>query len=150
MNATDILEIKTFASLDTVGTENYIRYGISDPRRFLNGEARGAIPDIIDVQLELSDSTGTLLYQHDALHLKRVQHVPSQQTVWSGQFIDQKASLTWVWDFYRILSHVVLQVTKDGSSQQADNLLAVCQKLNAGAILTLAVADRIMQKHTIR
>lgn len=147
MHTPDALQLTSFAPLDTVGTENYLRYGASDPGRFVTASSEIAIitPKTVSIRLEFADTAGKLLYTFDDLELTRTHHEPMQTTAWSTDITDHYAHLKWVWDFYRMLSYVDLRITSTDPAPPADflNMFGSCAKL------TITVADQITQHHII-
>jgi hypothetical protein len=106
------LELNLFADLDTVGAENYIRYGAGGPRRYVTTPVEHAIvtPDHVLISLEITRPDDALLFKAQQISLQRTGHAPQQRTIWSVQLPDYHVQMTWVWDFFRMLSFLRLRV----------------------------------------
>lgn len=106
-----ITEVRLFAPLDTVGTENYLRYGVEGPRHYVMGLIESVVtPEDINIQLEIVALDATVKFDMMNIQLKRLAHEPQHQTVWGSYNADIHAQIIWIWDFFRMLSSIQLQV----------------------------------------
>jgi hypothetical protein len=152
------LELAIFAPLDTVGTENYIRYGNNGPQHALSSSGeRPAPPATIEIKLELSKADGTIIHQLDALTLHRSAHQPQQRTEWTAHHAGFHTRLVWVWDFFRMLSYCRLRIeapaNQDQTTSEETTLFQAVQGLTTDDRLTIQVetaAGPITQHHTLQ
>ncbi|MCB9436814.1 MAG: hypothetical protein H6673_07435 [Anaerolineales bacterium] len=106
-------KVQFLASLDTVGTENYIRYGVSGPQRYLKSSNQPTIPTPTSIQILISliAADEKVMLALDAFSLQRSEHIPDNRTIWSGTH--QNSQWVWVWDFYRMLSILTVEPAPD-------------------------------------
>ena len=105
--------LESFAPLDAVGAENYIRYGVSGPKRYITGSPESIpTPEEITVQLEIAD-----VLTIDDFVLTRIDHIPLQYTVWLGY--RKNIHLIWVWDFYRMISYIRINLKEEKQARAA-------------------------------
>lgn len=116
--------LQLFAPLDTVGTENYIRYGVSGPQRYLKSSSQPTIPTptSVQVRISLTGADQAVLVELEPFTLQRVEHIPDTRTVWSATH--QNTRWVWVWDFYRMLSLLTLEPAPDLAAH-----LQTCQQI---------------------
>ena len=116
------------APLHIVAASNYLRFG-AGRRGTMDSD-----PDLLPVSLSLTGAAGACLYTLDGLHLVKSESGP-RQIVWSGIALQEGIQIGWVWDFFRVLSHVILRrrdfeaggvsrglVAALGGSQRGDSL----------------------------
>lgn len=106
-------KVQFFAPLDTVGTENYIRYGVSGPQRYLKSSNQPTIPTPTSVQVQISlvAADEKVVLALEPFGLQRSEHVPDNRTTWSGTH--QGSQWVWVWDFYRMISSLTVEPAPD-------------------------------------
>ena len=90
------------APLHIVAASNYLRFG-AGRRGTMDSD-----PDLLPVSLSLTGAAGACLYTLDGLHLVKAEAGP-RQVVWSGIALPEGIQIGWVWDFFRVLSHVILR-----------------------------------------
>lgn len=100
------LVVQSSALLDTVPTENYVRYGgCAVPRYGVGQPAPAAVPPLSRLVVTLS-LRGQMLPDLTLTILDNT----VRQVVWNGYDRLRRLQTAWVWDFYRIQSHLVLRV----------------------------------------
>jgi len=139
------------ALLSSVAVQNYVCYS----RPPAGGSPEDPATLTLDIAIE--DATQQPRWQQVAAQLKSLE-TTDRQIMWSGYDVVRHLQVIWVWDFYRIQSHVALRVMlpPEGSEdvnptwQQAlDGLRAVTQ----GDVLRASVRSScgdIFQVHTIQ
>ena len=129
------LVLRTSAVLESVATENYIRNrGCARP---LYPEDAGQESDFlaalkVDLALRGTDASSQNVMQGVAheLHLAcrgvTLTHRESSpdQVVWRGYQRARHLQVAWIWDFYRIQSHVMLRVLLGKHHQEPDGVWA--------------------------
>lgn len=131
--------VQFFAPLDTVGTENYIRYGVSGPQRYLKSSNQPTIPTptTVLVQINFIATDQSVLLKLEPFALQRTEHIPDTCTVWSANH--QETRWVWIWDFYRMLSILSLEPAPELAA-----LLPQCQMI---AIRVDNQSAQISQSH---
>ena len=139
------------AVLSSVAVQNYVCY--SRPPAGAPIEE----PATLTLDVSLEDGAGAPRWQQVAAQLKSLE-VSDRQIMWSGYDVVRRLQVIWVWDFFRIQSHVALRVMlpPDGADdvnptwQQAlDGLRDVAP----GDVLRASVRSScgdIFQAHTIQ
>lgn len=142
------LELRLFDILDTVGTENYVRYGASGPRHYglIVPESSLLTPDQLHLNLSLLKADQSTALSLESIALDCADHQPQQQTVWLANLPDQHLYLTWVWDFFRMSSYLHLRLDiPDASSQATEKwttLYQAIQQAQAGDVIRVHVESR--------
>jgi hypothetical protein len=152
--------VQATAVLESVATTNYACYGRPGvprypiPRRTGNGQE----PSELCVELMARGADGSLRLA--CLDLTLNQHDKTdQRVVWTGYHAAQHLQVIWVWDFFRIQSHVALRVAEPLPFPTGENLIPGPSPLNGeggfregldaawqdalAAIRALAVGDQI-------
>jgi hypothetical protein len=115
------LVVQSTALLESVSTGNYACYGRGGvprypaPRRSGNGQE----PDELCVELMVRSADGALRLACLDLTLKNLERT-GQRVVWSGYSAPQHMQVIWIWDFYRIQSHVALRVAEPPKGVEPD------------------------------
>lgn len=91
------------AVLSSVAVQNYVCY--SRPPAGAPAEE----PATLTLDLALEDAAQQARWQQIAAQLKSLE-VTERQVMWSGYDVVRRLQVIWVWDFYRIQSHVALRV----------------------------------------
>lgn len=91
------------AVLSSVAAQNYTCYS-RPPASASAGE-----PATLTLDIALEDAAQAPRWQQVAAQLKSLD-VSDRQVMWSGYDMVRRLQVIWVWDFYRILSHVALRV----------------------------------------
>lgn len=152
------LELRLFDQLDTVGADNYIRYGASGPRRYVSGRVESAVltPDHVPVILEFARANKNALLKLEALSLQRTEHIPHQRTVWAATLPDSHMQIVWIWDFFRMLSCLQIRVdvppAKEKPNGDWQKLHETFKKLNVQDTIILEVdsrSGRISQRYVL-
>ncbi len=142
----DWLDIISFAPLNTIGAENYLRYGIDGPRHYVMGLSEHVVPtpDTITVQVELIRPDDDVLFGGLTVMLKRSEHRPDERTVWQAYDKITHTQWVWAWDFFRMLSQLRLRVkhSPDKAHGIWAELLTATQKLAVGDHITLHVESK--------
>lgn len=141
------LELRTQATLDTIGTENYIRYGTAGPKRHVVGVTEpNPIPKSLTVQISLrfADQIETQAVL-ESLILHRIRHIPEQQTTWGVHDPARGLQLLWMWDFYRMVSLVHLRLCV--ADVQSSSLFMTLKALQPQAHLILDIRQQAGQVH---
>lgn len=140
-------QIKLFAPLDTVGTENYLRYGLEGPRHYVMGIIESVpTPENITIQLEVIGSDSTAKFNADDIQLKRLAHEPQNQTVWGIHNPSLHTQIIWIWDFFRMLSSIQLSVETPQSppeNEQWAKLASTLQTLVPNDQLIIRVHNNV-------
>jgi hypothetical protein len=106
------LVLQATAILESVAAENYVRYsGDSVPRYGVIQPAARPVPDpeVFTLSLALSGARQQTRLACPALPMKLLEGTEERLT-WSGTDLDQHLQVVWVWDFFRVQSHVALRV----------------------------------------
>ncbi len=142
------LELQTQATLDTVGAENYIRYGVVGPKRQVVGITEpNPIPTSLTVQISVqyaAPSMAQVVLENLILH--RVHHVPDQQTTWAIHDPAQQLQVVWAWDFYRMLSYVRLRLC---ATDEESVLFGALKTLQPNTHLLLDVKEQAGHVHQV-
>lgn len=130
--------------LDVVSASNYLGFGAG---------SRGATagdPDLLPACLSLIDAGGNVLYTLEDLRLVKSEASP-RQIVWAGFALHEGYQIGWVWDFFRVLSHVILRQRTLGAGDEPGGLAAALDRVQAGDSLRLAInaAGGFAQSHVI-
>lgn len=155
---TRMLEIIAFASLDVVGTENFLRYGPTGPLRYVKGIPEGHnSPQNLHAALELKSAWENANAITHNITFWRTYHEQGEKAVWASNDRGLRAQMMWVWDFYRMLSYfqmrVELSTEKDKATGDWAALLKELQNINEEGALTLRVTTKsgeIFQRHTLK
>ena len=105
----DWLVLRTSAVLESVATQNYVKYrGCAVPRypqpSLRDGDYLAALP----VDLLLADGEGSPRLLRRGLTLTH-RESSLDGVVWRGYQRMYHVQVAWIWDFYRIQSHVMLR-----------------------------------------
>jgi hypothetical protein len=134
------LVVQATALLESVATSNFACYGRAgvprypSPRRVGNGQE----PDELCVELMVRSADGTLRLACLDLTLKHLEK-SDQRVVWSGYNPAQHLQVIWIWDFYRIQSHVALRAAEPPKGADPD----AAWKSAADAIRAVVAGDQI-------
>ncbi len=103
------LVVGSSALLQSVATENYACYGGGGvPRYGFTPSTQPADPSILTVTLTLCAADGGARLTLTGLELRYLEGT-GQQMTWGGFDRARRLQVVWVWDYYRIQSHVVLR-----------------------------------------
>lgn len=91
------------AVLSSVAVQNYVCY--SRPPAGASPEA----PATLTLDLVIEDAAQRPRWQQVAVPLKSIEST-DRQIMWSGYDVVRRLQVIWVWDFFRIQSHVALRV----------------------------------------
>jgi len=151
------LVVQASALLEAVSTSNYACYGRGGVPRYpiARRTGNGQDPAELCVEMRVRSADGTLRLV--SLDLTLNQHEKTdQRAVWIGYVEAQRLQVIWIWDFYRILSHVALRagepppgVEPDGTWKEA---LEAVRALAAGDTIAFDVRSAcgdIHQSHTL-
>lgn len=145
------LVLGTSAVLSSVTVQNYVCY--SRPPAGAPIEE----PATLTLDITIEDAQQRPRLQQVAAQLKQLE-ATDRHIVWSGYDVTRRLQVIWVWDFYRIQSHVALRVMlpPEGADdvnptwqQTLDGLRAV----SPGDVLRASVRSScgdIFQAHTIQ
>jgi hypothetical protein len=114
--------IQASALLESVATGNFACYGRTGVPRYpaVRQPTNGQEPGELCVEMMVRAADGTLRLV--CLDLTLNQHEKTdQRVVWSGYNAAQHLQVIWVWDFFRIQSHVALRLAEppDGVTPEA-------------------------------
>lgn len=150
--------VQTTALLESVATGNIACYGRGGvPRYPLSPTPPEPQPEIatlcVEVHLQAPDGTTRLAL----LDLDFTQSEQSKErTIWSVYDAARRLQIIWIWDFYRILSHIILRIGVPQEGQTSDalwqSMLDIARAMGKGDVLTLKVQSRcgnIQQQHTL-
>jgi hypothetical protein len=116
------LVVQASALLESVATGNYACYGRVGVPRYpaVRRAGNGQEPGELCVEMMVRAADGTLRLACLDLTLKQHEKT-DQRVVWSGYNAAQHLQVIWVWDFFRIQSHVALRVAElpEGSAPDA-------------------------------
>ncbi|WP_119067959.1 hypothetical protein [Aggregatilinea lenta] len=124
------LIVQTSATLRTVASQNCACFGTDGVPRYgpeESGPAHG--PAALRVALALRAGRDTRLAA-DALRMTLLRS-NEKEMVWSGFDADRQLQVLWVWDFYRIQSHVALRVALPDAGLLPDTWRAAVDALRA-------------------
>jgi hypothetical protein len=138
------IDLHLEAPLHVVAASDYLRYG-AGRRQTMDGD-----PDLLAVCLSLIGAGGASLYALDGLRLVKAETGPNQ-IVWAGFFMDEGIQIGWVWDFFRMLSHVILRWRAAEAGPEPGGLKRALRGLHLGDSLDLRVdaAGGFVQPHPI-
>jgi hypothetical protein len=146
------LELVTAAGLDVVGTENYLRYGVMGPLRYVTNNVQShTIPETLDLQLRLLQADETAVFEI-TVTLQQQHHEANQRTVWAAHVAPLGMQLMWAWDFFRMLSYVQLRVEADDKpwvSKEQQSLFEAVQKVEADWQLVFEALPKSGQIHQV-
>lgn len=151
------LVVQSTALLESVATSNYACYGRQGVPRYPIPAPTQADPaqPVLCVELHISDPEGATRLA--LLDLELVQHEQSaRRAMWQMYDAGRRMQVIWVWDFYRILSSVVIRFGLPDAGQASDALwqsvLDAARMIEVQDVITLKVRSRcgsIDQRHTI-
>jgi hypothetical protein len=139
---------KSSAVLASVAVQNYVCYGRRPhrPDVGLRYTANDPSPPTLEAALSVRDDEGSVRFECPAVVLRNLQ-TTSRQTIWSGFDRARRLQVIWVWDFFRIQSHLVLRVALADSDLPAEavveNEIAWRDTLAAIRAITLGNSVRI-------
>jgi hypothetical protein len=119
------LVIQASALLESVATANYACYGRGGVPHYPAGQpaAPSSRPSpngtTLCVELIVRDAQGAVRLACLDLDLKNLEH-SARQIAWSGYDQARHMQVLWVWDFYRILSHVALRAAVPAQDETPD------------------------------
>ncbi len=117
-----MLEIITFASLDVVGTENFLRYGPTGPLRYVKGIPEGHnSPQNLHATFEIKSAWDNASAVTHQITFWRTHHTHEEKTVWASNDRALHTQMMWVWDFYRMLSYFQMRVERPIEPTQAED-----------------------------
>lgn len=147
-----LFDLQSNHTLDSVGAENYIRYGANGPSRYIGHtrSERNAAPQRLPVHLALHTTEETPNQTIAELVLERKDHVLERHTLWQGESSDGQLHLLWMWDFYRMTSFLHLRLVADHADDVVDDYRALLSAKPPAALhLTVTTASgQIQQIHT--
>jgi hypothetical protein len=151
------LVVQATALLESVSTNNYACYGRAGvprypaPPRASNGQE----PTELCVEFMLRGADDALRLACLDLTLKNLDRT-GQRVVWSGYHAPQHMQVIWIWDFYRIQSHVALRVAEPRDDAEPDavwrDAVAAIRAAVPGDRITFdvrAACGDIHQAHTV-
>jgi hypothetical protein len=151
------LVVQASALLESVATGNYACYGRVGVPRYPAAPrpTNGVEPGELCVEMMVRAADGTLRLVCLDLTLKQYERT-DQRVVWSGYNAPQHLQVIWVWDFFRIQSHVALRlaeppdgVTPDAAWKDAlDAVRAIAPGDQVGFDVRSACGD-IHQSHAL-
>jgi len=139
------------AVLSSVAVQNYVCY--SRPPAGAPAED----PATLTLDIALEDAAQQPRWQPIAAQLKSLE-VSDRQVMWSGYDVVRRLQVIWVWDFYRIQSHVALRVMQppDGAEdinptwQQSIDAVRAVQPGDTLRASVQSPCGDIFQAHTVR
>ncbi len=150
------LVVQATALLQSVATSNYACYGRGGVPRYPAGQPApsAADPAALCAELLALDADDRVTLACLDLEFSSVEQGP-QRVVWGAYDAARRLQVLWVWDFYRIQSHVALRLRLPGDhapdAAWAAALDAV-RALRPGETLALNVRSAcgdIHQRHTL-
>lgn len=145
------LIVSASAVLSSVAAQNYVCY--SRP------PGAAATEDAVTLTLDLTveDARHKPRLQRNAARLKNVE-INDRQVVWSGYDVVSRLQVIWVWDFYRILSHVALRVMLPPDDAEDVNpswqqTVGALRAVEPGDVVRVSVRSScgdILQTHTVQ
>ncbi|MBI5928895.1 MAG: hypothetical protein HY862_06280 [Chloroflexi bacterium] len=156
-NPTQMLEIITFASLDVVGTENYLRYGPTGPLRYVKSIPEGHnSPQNLHATLEIKSAWENAAAVTHQITFWRTHHAQGEKAVWASNDRALHTQMMWVWDFYRMLSYFQMRVELPIEPNQATGEWAILinelHEIKEEGSLILRVnpkSGEIIQRHNL-
>jgi hypothetical protein len=115
------LVIQASALLESVATANYTCYGRTGVPHYPAAAPPKPSQDgtTLCVELTVSDAEGTVRLACLDMDLKNLEH-SARQVAWSGYDPARHLQVLWVWDFFRIQSHVALRAAVPPKSEVLD------------------------------
>jgi hypothetical protein len=146
-------DIQSQHTLDAVGTENYMRYGVAGPRRYLTNSRteHHPTPRHIQVKVILQNPPNPSRPIAD-LVLERKDYVPERHTAWQGESTDAQLHLLWVWDFYRITSFLHLRLVAENAEELVPDYRPLTTATEAATLLLIVEegSGSIRQLHHLK
>jgi hypothetical protein len=151
--------IQASATLQTVATRNYACYGRGGVPRYPvpddTPDAPSPDPAALCVEMIVrAPDESTRLANLDVTLSPQEQS--AQRVIWTGYDPAQHLQTIWVWDFYRLLSHIVLRVAAPPSDAEPDSgwqtVLDGIRAMRANDVIALDVRSAcgdIHQQHTV-
>ena len=114
--------VQASALLESVATGNYACYGRVGVPRYpaIRRAGNGQEPGELCVEMMVRAADGTLRLVCLDLTLKQYEKT-DQRVIWSGYNAAQHLQVIWVWDFFRIQSHVALRIAEPPDGVTPDN-----------------------------
>lgn len=145
------LIVSASAVLSSVAAQNYVCY--SRPP----GAAATTDAATLTLDLTVEDARHKPRLQRNAARLKSVE-TDDRQVVWSGYDVVSRLQVIWVWDFYRILSHVALRVMlppddADDVNPTWQQTIDALRAVEPGDVVRVSVRSScgdILQTHTVQ
>lgn len=139
------------AVLSSVAVQNYVCY--SHPP----AGAQAGDPATLTLDIALEDAAQQPRWQQIAAQLKSLE-ASGRQVMWSGYDVVRRLQVIWVWDFYRIQSHVALRVMlppdeAEGINPTWQQSIDAVRAAQPGDTLRASVQSPcgdIFQAHTVR
>jgi hypothetical protein len=137
------LSLQLSAPLRVVAASDYLRYGSGGVRRY------GPQEDLETPPVDASSLVVAMIWEtaegEVPLYLPdiplRQTESDEHHTLWVGRASIYGLQVAWVWDFYRLLSHLFLRVAfSSPPTPEQDSLLAAVRALCQGDRIRLAVA----------
>lgn len=154
MPTSALTEVVSYAPLDVVGTENYIRYGQTGPLRYVFGTPPDhTIPRMLEVYIEIQTPAQTFILEN--LQLQQLHHQTLVRTTWHGDYAPYQVQMRWIWDFYRMLSCLQLKMVSsltDYANTNALEFWKVMDKMPIGTEIRLSASPKsgdIVQRHIL-
>jgi hypothetical protein len=151
--------IQASAALETVATRNYACFGRSGVPRFPAPDDAPAAPSpdpaalCVEMIVRAPDGSARLANLDVTLS---PQEQTAQRVIWTGYDPAQHVQTIWVWDFFRLLSHIVLRVADPPPDSEPDSAwqtaLDSIRAMNANDVIALDVRSAcgdIHQQHTV-
>jgi hypothetical protein len=152
------LILKATAVLASVAATNYVCYGGGPvvPLGTSELSAPPADPARLSLALALRDSEGHTRLACPNLDMKN-HELSVRQSVWSGYDRERRLQVLWVWDFFRIQSHIALRVAlphEDGATVEDrwQEMIETARTLEPGSRIDIEVQSAcgdIMQQHVL-
>lgn len=108
------LSLVAWTPLQLVQATNYLRYGPQGVRRF-GPSAPAKVPRhplSIEMTLTLKSELGHILLKTEAIRLSTPKLDTDGVNIWRGEYEKGILLVTWVWDFYRLMSKIHLLAPK--------------------------------------
>ncbi len=157
------LIVQTSAVLETVATANYACYGRGGvphyPQPRIAPDANSAPTLCIELFVRDASGAARLALLDLTLTSREPRDVPPAQRIvtWTGYDAERRVQVVWQWDFYRILSHVMLRaaVPPEGVTPSAawTGAHAAVRAMVPGDALAISVRSAcgdIRQGHTLQ
>lgn len=108
------LVLQATSLLRAVATQNYVCFGSAGVPRYGAGEhVQAGRPAALTTSLTLHGADGTVRLGLSEFRLTSLRFTP-RETVWNGFDPARQLQVLWVWDNYRIQSHIALRVALPG------------------------------------